>query len=231
MGPQPAHPREVVLELGELDLQLALGRVRVVGEDVEDDRGAVDHRNVERRLEVALLTRRELVVAGDQVGARPLDLGLQLGELAAPEVAVRVGRLADLKHLTRGRDAGRAQQLLELGELVVALPGGLRRDPDRDGTLARAGVADARLETVRRRARGAVRAHAVSVRRAPTPTRAPIGTGWSRARRRARRRMSPPSARRCRSWRGKARGRSRSRSGWRSTHSGRRARGSCRTGR
>ena len=70
--PQAAHPREVVLELRELDLELALGAVRVRGEDVEDDRRAVDHRDPERRLEVALLARRELVVAGDEVrvGAR-----------------------------------------------------------------------------------------------------------------------------------------------------------------
>ena len=46
--PQPAHAGEVVLELGELDLQLALGRVGVVGEDVEDRRGAVDDRDAER---------------------------------------------------------------------------------------------------------------------------------------------------------------------------------------
>ena len=52
VGPEAAHPREVVLELRELDLELALGRVRVVGEDVEDHGRAVDHRHVERRLEV-----------------------------------------------------------------------------------------------------------------------------------------------------------------------------------
>ena len=71
--PQAPHPREVVLELGELDLQLALGAVGVGGEDVEDDRRAVDHRHAERRLEVALLARRQLVVAGDEVrvGAAP----------------------------------------------------------------------------------------------------------------------------------------------------------------
>ena len=72
MGPQPAHAGQVVLELGQLDLELALGRVGVVGEDVEDHRGAVDHRHAERRLEVALLARRELVVAGDQVGVAAL---------------------------------------------------------------------------------------------------------------------------------------------------------------
>ena len=68
MGPQAAHPREVVLELRELDLELALGGVGVVGEDVEDHRGAVDHGHAERLLEVALLARRQLVVDGDQVG-------------------------------------------------------------------------------------------------------------------------------------------------------------------
>src|SRR5256714_15649145 len=52
VGPQAAHAREVVLELRELDLELALGRVRVVGEDVEDDRRAVDHRHAGLLLEV-----------------------------------------------------------------------------------------------------------------------------------------------------------------------------------
>ena len=46
MGPQAPHPGEVVLELRELDLELALGAVRVRGKDVQDDRGPVDHRHV-----------------------------------------------------------------------------------------------------------------------------------------------------------------------------------------
>ena len=91
VGPQPAHAREVVLELRQLDLELALGRVRVVGEDVEDDRRAVDHRHAERLLEVALLARQQLVVAGDEVRVRLLHRPLQLGELALAEVAVGVG--------------------------------------------------------------------------------------------------------------------------------------------
>ena len=73
--PQAPHPRQVVFELGELDLKLALGAVRVGGEDVEDDRRAVDHRHPERRLEIALLARRQLVVAGDEVGVGARQLG------------------------------------------------------------------------------------------------------------------------------------------------------------
>ena len=64
---------------------LPSARVGVVGEDVEDHRGAVDHRHAERRLEVALLARRELVVAGDQVGVAGADLRLQLASLPRPK--------------------------------------------------------------------------------------------------------------------------------------------------
>ena len=117
MRPQPAHAGQVVLELGQLDLELALGGVGVVGEDVEDDRGAVDHGHVERLLEVALLARLELVVAGHDVRAGLLDRLLELRELALAEVAVGIGRRAPLAQLPRDGDAGGAQQLLELGEI------------------------------------------------------------------------------------------------------------------
>ena len=66
--PQAPHAGEVVFELRQLDLELPLGRVGVVGEDVEDHRGAVDHRHAERLLQVALLAGHQLVVDGDQVG-------------------------------------------------------------------------------------------------------------------------------------------------------------------
>ena len=118
--PQAAHAREVVLELRELHLELALGRAGVVGEDVEDDRRAVDHRHAELLLEVALLARQQLVVHRDQVGVRLLHGLLQLGELAAAEVAVRIRALAALDHLARDRHAGGAEQLTQLGEVGIA---------------------------------------------------------------------------------------------------------------
>ena len=68
VAPQAAHAREVVFELGELDLQLSLRAARVGGEDVEDHGRAVDDRQADGLLEVALLARGQLVVAGDQVG-------------------------------------------------------------------------------------------------------------------------------------------------------------------
>ena len=99
VGPQAAHPREVVLQLRQLDLELALRGGGVRGEDVEDHRGAVDHCQPELLLEVALLTRAELVVAGDHVRVALLRGALGLCELARPEVAVGVRLLAALHQL------------------------------------------------------------------------------------------------------------------------------------
>ena len=131
--PQASHAREVVLELGELDLELALGRAGVVGEDVEDDRRAVDHRDAELLLEVALLSREQLVVDGDQVRVGVLGRLLQLRELPATEVAVRVRPLTALHHLAGDRHAGGAEELAKLRE--VELVGG-----DSDGERALCGA-------------------------------------------------------------------------------------------
>ena len=116
--PQPAHAGHVVLELRELDLELALGRVGVRGEDVEDHGRAVDDRQVERLLEVALLARGQLVVAGDDVRVGALRELLQLLDLALAEVVVRVRVLAVLDELADDRHSGGAQELAELGEVV-----------------------------------------------------------------------------------------------------------------
>src|SRR5205085_8798416 len=45
-----AEARQEIVGLRELDLRLALARVRVQGEDVEDERGAVDDLHVQPRL-------------------------------------------------------------------------------------------------------------------------------------------------------------------------------------
>ena len=143
VGPEAAQAREVVLELCQFHLQLALGGVSVVGEDVEDHRRAVDHRDAQLGLEVALLARRELVVAGDQVGVPHLDLALQLLDLALAQVAVGVGLVAALDHLPRGGNPGGAKQLLELAE-IVSLALGLREHPDRQRALRGPTVLDTR---------------------------------------------------------------------------------------
>ena len=64
------QPRHQVLELRELDLQLAFPRSRAPREDVEDQLRAIDDLAIERLFEVAQLRRRELVVEDDEVDRR-----------------------------------------------------------------------------------------------------------------------------------------------------------------
>jgi hypothetical protein len=130
--PQAAHAGHVVFELGQLDLHLALGGVGVAGEDVEDQRRAVQHRHVELGLEVALLARGELVVGDDDVRVGLLEQGLELVHLTGAEVQVRMRLVALLRQLPHGGDAGRPEQLLELGEVFV-----VGRRCDAEGALLR----------------------------------------------------------------------------------------------
>ena len=118
MLPHAPHPLQVVLELGQLDLELALGGVGMLGEDVEDHRGAVDHPHLQPVLEMALLTGSELVVAHDHLGADAVGVLLQLVQLAAAQIGRGVGPGAALHHRADRLDPGGAQQLAHLVEIA-----------------------------------------------------------------------------------------------------------------
>ena len=75
VGPLPGEPRQEILELRQLDLQLALEAPGTLREDVEDERAAIDDLAAERLLEVALLRRGERIVEDHDVGV----LGLRPG--------------------------------------------------------------------------------------------------------------------------------------------------------
>ena len=112
-GRAPApQARQPVAELGQLDLGLALLAVGVLGEDVEDHRGAVDGRAAEDLLEVALLRGRELVVEDDRVGVDRLERDLaELLGLALADVGGRVGRGAALHDARDHVGAGGVDEL------------------------------------------------------------------------------------------------------------------------
>src|SRR4029453_7602318 len=130
--PQSAHPREVVLELRELDLELALGADRVLGEDVEDQLRAVDDARLEDVLGAALLDGRQLVVDDQGLGRRVLEGVLELRQLALADVRARVGPLAMLHELAdrlHARPAGRLAQLGDLRAGVDAFRGRCEHEP------------------------------------------------------------------------------------------------------
>ena len=119
MLPHPAHPREVVLELRELDLELSLRGDGVLGEDVENQLRPIDDARRQRVLERALLHRMKLVVDQQHLGV-VISVGrLQLLELALADIPPRIGVRAPLDDLGDRCDSGRARELTELGELAV----------------------------------------------------------------------------------------------------------------
>jgi hypothetical protein len=132
--PHPPHPRQVVLELRELDLELALGAASVLGEDVEDQLRAIDHPCLEQVLETPLLTRRELVVDDQRLGARLPERALELVELPLADVGARIRPQPRLHEGRDGIDAGRPRQLADLGEFLAGI-GSLGQDGDDEPTL------------------------------------------------------------------------------------------------
>src|SRR5439155_8354820 len=96
---EPAHrlapapePREQVVELGQLDLRLPLLRVRVQGEDVQDQGGAVDDLDLEPRLEGAQGAGAELVIEDDELGPGRVEQTVQVLDLALPDPVLGIGR-------------------------------------------------------------------------------------------------------------------------------------------
>src|SRR5690606_2978116 len=92
-----AQPRQKVLELRELDLRLALATLRVLAEDVEDHRGAVDDLDAHDILEGAALARRQLGVGDDRVGAERRDDPRELLRLPLAQVRAGVGMRSTLQ--------------------------------------------------------------------------------------------------------------------------------------
>ena len=136
--PEPLLARVGVLELGELDLQLALCRVRVLGEDVEDHGGAVDDARLQAVLERALLPGAQRALGRHEVGLEALHGRLQVLEAPAAQVGARLRPVAPLHDGLGDLGARRPQQLAELGQPVALLLGVARERGDDDRPLATA---------------------------------------------------------------------------------------------
>ena len=124
-----AQTWEPVAQQREFDLCLALQGVRVLAEDVEDHRGAVERRASEQLLQVELLARLQLVVEHHGVGVDGEAELMQLLGLALADVPGVVGRIAPLHHAADLVGAGGVDQQRELVEagldgLLVVLRSG-----------------------------------------------------------------------------------------------------------
>ena len=120
---------EPISQQRQFDLCLALQGVRVLAEDVEDHRGAVQRRAPEQLLQVELLARLQLVVEHHGVGVDGEAELMQLLGLALADVPGVVGRISPLHHPADFVSPGRVDQQGELVEagfdrlVVVLRPG------------------------------------------------------------------------------------------------------------
>ena len=127
MRPAALEPRAQVAQLGELNLELALVGTRPLGEDVEDEAGAVEHPAAQFALEIALLARRQPMIEQHEFGAVGLPHRHELADLARADESRRFRPVAGTGDDGHRRGAGGDRQFLEFSQIFPVL---LRGDVD-----------------------------------------------------------------------------------------------------
>ena len=116
--------RELVLELGELDLELALAGAGVAGEDVEDELRAIDDVAGQAGFDVAKLRRGKVVIEQDERRVGAGDGADDFFDFAFADEARGVGFLPALDERGDDGGTGRAGELFELGAAGGEVEGG-----------------------------------------------------------------------------------------------------------
>ena len=91
-----------------------------MGEDVQNERDAIEHPAFELGLQVALLGRCEGMIENDHLRARFDDTLAYLFELAAADEESRIGRAPPAGDRGHGHGASRDSEIGELFEVVAA---------------------------------------------------------------------------------------------------------------
>ena len=182
VGPHPSQPRQLVLELRQLDLEAAFVGLGVQGEDVEDQARAIDDLGLDGLFEGALLGGRKLVV-GDQDGVAGLRLcGDELVDLALADVPVGVDMAAVLPLRADDLGAGGVGQAGQLGDRLLGRPARILAavDGHEKGALHRRGQIDHVFGHPARIAEWANGPHAPQPRRHPPARRLATSSRRSR---------------------------------------------------
>ncbi len=128
-----------MLELGQFHLQLAFVAAGALGEDVQDQAGAIQHAAFQEFLQVALLAGRKRIVDQYQIRAGGFGRGLDLFQLAAADQGGRIGPIDAGGEQRRDAGAGGAGQIGEfLGGAIIRRAAGVGLD--QEGVFAFAGT-------------------------------------------------------------------------------------------
>jgi hypothetical protein len=127
-----------VVELCELDLKLALGALRPLRKDIQNEARSIDDAAREGFLEVALLRTRKRVIENDELGAaRGFALG-DFGDFAASGEERSVGPVATTSNFRYDLRACRRGERLDFGHSIAVIGSAEReRDDQRAVSTAR----------------------------------------------------------------------------------------------
>src|SRR6516164_2020111 len=125
----PSQARQEVIELGQLNLKLALAGARPPREDVENKLGPVDDLEPECQLEVAELGGGEVVLEDDTIRTRAVRQSLDVSNLSASEQRSGVRMRRVLHRTTKHLAAGARGQLRQLFKRLLVLAAPRRRQP------------------------------------------------------------------------------------------------------
>ena len=160
VGPGTRQARQPVFVLRQLHLHRALARLGVAGEDVKDQRGAIDHLDLlaQYALDLPLLARGKLLVEDHDIGAQLQHQRLQFAQLAGADEGGRVRMYQPLgQRALHGQACGLGQQR-QLGERVLHRENprlSRQADADQNRRLVRLVREDQALVIAHDRGRGA----------------------------------------------------------------------------
>ncbi len=113
-GSFPGQPRQHVIQLRQLDLQLALAASCMARENIENQLRSVDHPAFSRLFYVALLHRREVAVEDDERRFVRRGFGADFIQLAAPHQRCGVSGVSHLENSSSDFRSRAARQFNQL---------------------------------------------------------------------------------------------------------------------
>ena len=122
VSPEPRQPRQQMVQLRQLHLQLALARAGALGEDVENQRGAIEDFALENLFKVAALGRAEFLVEHHRVHLGLFALLRELARLAGADERRGVDPVEPLGAASGDLPTRRADQFLQLVERLADAP-------------------------------------------------------------------------------------------------------------
>lgn len=122
--PEAREAREQPLELGEFDLQFAFAGAGPLGEDVEDQRGAIEDFDGEDLFEIAILRWGKFVVEDDGVDGVFLTELRELLGLAGADESGRAGFVEFLNAVPDDFTAGGFGEFIQLSEGILDIEAG-----------------------------------------------------------------------------------------------------------